>query len=224
MLWWPHMNLEHSFTSIKAQVSSASKTMLISSPCPRTDQISGNLYASDSTGSRFTLSLTNHLVGLWGHVLTVISIYLQYQVFRHPMGHYSVYDFYEVLSMRGVYITTVVEPGMYICFKPETLWTCIQIIQGYFADAKGHVTKITFDNGGMWSRLSPPTTAVCVSDSLCDIHTYVCKVVFQKSSGEDCSLHLHLRYSQMVSPFYNSSRPKGPLSITSAPMIIIAHG
>ena len=28
----------------------------------------------------------------------------------------------------------------------------------------------------------------------------------------------------MVSPFYNSSRPKGPLSIASAPMIIIAHG
>ena len=30
------------------------------------------------------------------------------------MGHYSVYDFYEVLSIRGVYITTVVEPGMSI--------------------------------------------------------------------------------------------------------------
>lgn len=59
------------------------------------DGVSGNLYVSDSSGSQFTLSLSNHL----------------YQVFNHPMGHYSVYDFYEVVSMRGVYITTAVDPG-----------------------------------------------------------------------------------------------------------------
>ncbi len=48
---------------------------------------------------------------------------------------------------------------------------------------------------------------------------YVC--VFVQS---DCSLHLHLRYSQVVSPFYNATASKGPVSIESAPLIIIAHG
>ena len=44
------------------------------------------------------------------------------------------------------------------------------------------------------------------------------------ANAGSCSLHLHLRYTQLVSPYFNSSRPKGPLSIESAPMIIIAHG
>ena len=44
------------------------------------------------------------------------------------------------------------------------------------------------------------------------------------ASKDVCSLHLHLRYSQIVSPLYNSSQPKGPLSIKSAPLLIIAHG
>ena len=48
--------------------------------------------------------------------------------------------------------------------------------------------------------------------------------LLQDSDDGACSLHLHLRYSQMISPYFNTSQPKGPLSIKSAPMIIIAHG
>lgn len=55
----------------------------------------GKLYVSDSSGSRFTLSLSSHL----------------YEVHYHPMGHYSVHDFYEVKSARGVYITSSVDNG-----------------------------------------------------------------------------------------------------------------
>lgn len=39
-----------------------------------------------------------------------------------------------------------------------------------------------------------------------------------------CSLHLYLRYSQLVFPKYNLSTASGPLSVESAPGIIIAHG
>ena len=60
-----------------------------------TDTKYGKLYVSDSSGSRFTLSLSTHL----------------YEVHYHPMGHYSVHDFYEVSSVRGAYITTSVDRG-----------------------------------------------------------------------------------------------------------------
>lgn len=53
----------------------------------------GKLYVSDSSGSRFTLSLSYHL----------------YDVHYHPMGHYSVHDFYEIKSARGVYVTSSVD-------------------------------------------------------------------------------------------------------------------
>lgn len=62
---------------------------------PSADTKYGRLYVSDSTGSRFTLSLSTHL----------------YEVHFHPMGHYSVHDFYEVSSARGVFITTSVDSG-----------------------------------------------------------------------------------------------------------------
>lgn len=126
----------------------------------------GDLYVSDSSGSRFARSLTNHL----------------YKVVNLPFGiHYAIDDFYEVKSSRGVYITTSV------------------------TDEGDHVTMITFDNGGEWERIrSPPSASNCQLPS--------------------CSLHLHLHYSQMVAPHYNLSRLTGPLSIPTAPGIIIAHG
>ena len=40
----------------------------------------------------------------------------------------------------------------------------------------------------------------------------------------DCSLHLYLRYSQLVAPMYNMSSATEPLTVESAPGIIIAHG
>ena len=60
-----------------------------------TDTKYGKLYVSDSSGSRFTLSLNSHL----------------YDIHYHMMGHYSVHDFYEVTSARGVYITSSVDDG-----------------------------------------------------------------------------------------------------------------
>jgi len=36
---------------------------------------------------------------------------LQFSVQAYPFGHFSVHDFYEVKSMRGVYITTTVNKG-----------------------------------------------------------------------------------------------------------------
>ena len=42
----------------------------------------------------------------------ILFCVLQYQVYSHLFGHYSVHDFYEVESMRGVYITTVVDQSM----------------------------------------------------------------------------------------------------------------
>ncbi|XP_064400259.1 sortilin-like [Halichondria panicea] len=130
-----------------------------------TDSTAGNLYVSDSSGSKFGLSLTDHL----------------FKVQEYPLGHYSVHDFYEVKSTRGVYITTTVKKG-----------------------DGGHVSKITFNNGGTWQKLKAPDSTNC--------HL------------PDCSLHLHLRYSQYILPFYNYSSLKMPFSIETAPGIILAHG
>lgn len=55
----------------------------------------GELYVSDSSGSQFSLSLPNHL----------------YKVVDLGFIRYTVDDFYEVPSMRGVYITTQVVQG-----------------------------------------------------------------------------------------------------------------
>ena len=96
------------------------------------DSTAGNLYVSDSSGSKFGLSLSNHLVGYLQthqppslrinththtHTPTHLSphahahAHIQFKVQEYPLGHYSVHDFYEVKSMRGVYITTTVLKG-----------------------------------------------------------------------------------------------------------------
>ena len=68
-----------------------------------------------------------------------------------------------------------------------------------------HVTMITFNNGGKWSRLHPPTSSGCHGNS-------------------ECSLHLHLHYSLLVASEYNRSYSAPLLSTETAVGIIIGHG
>ncbi|CAI7994086.1 Sortilin [Geodia barretti] len=130
---------------------------------------SGGLYVSDSSATRFSLSLSNHF----------------YKVFslKEIEWRYPVDDFYEVKSMRGVYVTTAVTG------KNDST----------------HVTMITFNNGGKWSRLHPPTSSGCHGNS-------------------ECSLHLHLHYSLLVASEYNRSYSAPLLSTETAVGIIIGHG
>lgn len=136
----------------------------------RSTQGYGGLYVSDSSGTRFSLSLSNHF----------------YKVFyiEAIQWRYTVDDFYEVQSMRGVYITTAVPSG---------------------GGDSAHVTMITFNSGGEWSRLRPPDSA-------------------PHCGSAECSLHLHLHYSHMVAHRYNLSYSTNILSTHTAPGIIIAHG
>lgn len=96
----------------------------------------GKLYVSDSSGSRFSLSLNNHL-------FTVVQFYFT---------SYAVYDFLEVASMRGVYVTTVV-----------------------VGDDDSHVTMITYDSGGMWQRLPAPEGKCSdgISSQKCSLHLHL---------------------------------------------------
>lgn len=164
MLWWPPMNLGLSFMFLKEQVSS-SRTELFSKLFPY--YIRFDIWQSVCL-RQFRVSILSLSCQSFGVCAVVSDLcllismksVLQYQVFSHPMGHYSVYDFYEVASIRGVYISTVVDPGLWAsgtCWKCSN-WNC--------ADLKGHVSKITFDNGGMWSGLSAPKQ-LCVSVYVC---------------------------------------------------------
>jgi sortilin len=121
------------------------------------DNLKGQLFVSDKSGIVFTLSLDNHL-------------YHRYNGWRTSL---YVNDFYEVKSMRGVYITS------------------IELSNG------AHYSMITFNNGGSWQKLIPPTGS-CTS----------------------CSLHLHLSYSKTVNYNLNTL----PLSTSNAVGMIIAHG
>lgn len=165
-----------------------------------TDTRYGNLYVSDSTGSRFTLSLSNHL----------------YEVHYHPMGHYTVHDFYEVSSARGVYITTTVN-GTALVMLPHSWWPSLLVC----VEHEDHITKISFSNGAEWQRLEVPGACVSQPASPCWYNLSISLIAHLQSG---CSLHIYLRYSQLVAPMYNLSTAAGPLSIESAPGIIIAHG
>lgn len=66
-----------------------------------------------------------------------------------------------------------------------------------------HVSMITYDNGGEWQRILAPSGCSDVSV---------------------CSLHLYLKSSSLISRRYNLSSASGPLSIKTAPGIIVAHG
>ena len=62
------MNLEHLFMFIKEQVRQADLLACAQNLIPfflSAGGISGNLYVSDSSGSRFALSLSNHLVRIF---------------------------------------------------------------------------------------------------------------------------------------------------------------
>lgn len=133
------------------------------------DKEKGNLYVSDAGGARFSLSLENHL-------------FKRYTILDRTL---SFNDFYEVKSMRGVYITTNVSN----------------------IDGKTyHSSVITFNNGGSWNLISPPENTDCLI-------------------SKGCSLHLHVKYSSLVSySLYNSSVTTGPLSSGNAVGIIVAHG
>ena len=119
-------------------------------------------------------------------------------------GHYTVHDFYEVSSTRGVYISTVYEGN-----DGERDW-CNDLLKhvdvSNLSISDQHlVTMITYDNGGVWQRIPAPGTSSC-------------------NHGVVCSLHLYLKSSRLISHYYNVSVASGPLSIKSAPDIIVAHG
>ena len=94
-----------------------------------------------------------------------------------------------------------------------------------------YVTMITFDNGGIWQKLSPPSSSQCVSHSCSLIpphphtptppHPHSLSPHLQALPG--CSLHLHLEYGRLLTSKYNTTLSK-PLSIASAPGIILVHG
>ena len=81
----------------------------------------GTLYASDSGGTFFSLSLKDHFVSdlncaiqTHGHMCThthpLLSLLSPLMCVQYNVGHH---DFYEVKSVRGVYITSVmVEDGI----------------------------------------------------------------------------------------------------------------
>ncbi len=71
-----------------------------------TDNDKGTLYVSDSNGVRFIVSLQNHLVNVMiAKVVYNIIIAFQFKRIAIFGSSISFNDFYEVDSLRGVYIT-----------------------------------------------------------------------------------------------------------------------
>ena len=107
--------------------------------------------------------------------LSSSSFPLQYKLVHFGFTHFSVNDFYEVQSMRGVYITTTVANGEYTrVWVVSPMWFCHPSTPPppppppHTHTDGGHITMITFDNGGQWQRLRPPTDSQhCVSPA-CD--------------------------------------------------------
>lgn len=103
-----------------------------------------------------------------------------YHVMDSGVAMMSVDDFYEVKSARGVYISTAVIPHV------------------------GHVSMITYNNGGQWQRIKAPEGSGCALPK--------------------CSLHIHIRFSHLIGAFYDIPSLVQPFSTSAANGIIIAHG
>uniref|UniRef100_A0A8U8CAY6 Sortilin-related receptor n=1 Tax=Geospiza parvula TaxID=87175 RepID=A0A8U8CAY6_GEOPR len=147
--------------------------------CVSHDNNRTNLYISEAEGLKFSLSLENVLYySPGGAGSDTLVRYFANEPFA---------DFHRVEGVRGVYIAT--------------------LINGSFSEENMR-SVITFDKGGTWELLQPPTQT-----------QYGEHIDCQLSQG--CSLHLAQRLSQLL----NFQLRRMPiLSKESAPGLIIATG
>eukprot|EP00118_Oscarella_pearsei_P028729 m.2788 g.2788 ORF g.2788 m.2788 type:complete len:1622 (+) comp8904_c0_seq1:25-4890(+) len=139
---------------------------------------STNLYISEVKGHKFSLSLERALYHN-GQSDTSPTWYRRYVPFR-------LLDFERIAALRGVYVATQLEYGT-VGHRPLR-------------------TVITFDKGGEWSYVSPPSLDANNMPVSCFL--------------PDCSLHL----SQQWSHFNPYSRAELILSSKQAPGLIVATG
>ncbi|XP_059482311.1 sortilin-related receptor-like [Neocloeon triangulifer] len=143
-----------------------------------------NLYVSDylsENALRFSLSLSN-VFAYFPNITWADS--LLKDLTNDPFA-----DIYKVKGVRGIYIASQVKEGMQR-IGPESL-----------------VTLISFDQGGEWRKISPPTF---------DEHGRR----IDCNAAQDCSLHLSQKFGQL----YPSIRSIPILSSASAPGLVIATG
>uniref|UniRef100_A0A8C5JCH0 Sortilin-related receptor n=1 Tax=Junco hyemalis TaxID=40217 RepID=A0A8C5JCH0_JUNHY len=147
--------------------------------CVSHDNNRTNLYISEAEGLKFSLSLENVLYySPGGAGSDTLVRYFANEPFA---------DFHRVEGVRGVYIAT--------------------LINGSFSEENMR-SVITFDKGGTWELLQPPTQTHYGEHINCQL-------------SQGCSLHLAQRLSQLL----NFQLRRMPiLSKESAPGLIIATG
>ena len=163
----------------------------------------GNIYVSDSTGIRFSLSLQGNVRNLDGQcdferVQALDGIYLANIYDKDAIKRYKNNQVEEGLphQVGGVKKTadSAYKPGSYRPDKIDNIG-----IANAQAARRGlddfMQTRISFNKGGMWVPLTPP-----LKDS--EGKRIIC-------SDEDCSLHLHSISSYQFGPFYTTENSVG---------------
>lgn len=145
--------------------------------CVMHNELTTNLYISDVQRMKFSLSLENIL-------------YLGSSSPYNFLGEERLADIHKVHGLRGVYIATQLKQNAATNASLENL-----------------ISVITFDKGGEWSYLKPPTADRNGSPLKCNIN-------------EGCSLHLTQKFSQL----YQRYRTVPILSKESAIGLIVASG
>ncbi|XP_076862598.1 sortilin isoform X2 [Brachyhypopomus gauderio] len=150
---------------------------------PGDESYFGTVYTSDDRGILYSKSLERHLFG----------------------GERKS-DFTNVTSMRGVYLTNILQEDEQIC------------------------SVISFNKGGEWRSLKKPNNVECSGNIKVCVHKAVESKVTAKNVSRDsgqslcvcvfqCNLHIHGEHSQ-----YSGISPMLPLSSPSAVGLVIAHG
>ena len=151
----------------------------------------GNIYISDSTGIRYSISLRNNV----------------------RTGN-EVSDFESVNGLEGIFFANIYDPLMVSKAKNEIRGKSAEVPNekaGNKGKGKDAVhkpstnrvhnlddfkqTRITFDKGGMWSPLTPPKYDALGERIECE--------------EKDCSLHLHSLSNAAYGPFYSTDNSLG---------------
>ncbi|KAL4482775.1 hypothetical protein ABPG72_022335 [Tetrahymena utriculariae] len=172
----------------------------------------GNIYQSDSTGTRFSLSLEDNVRGRDGQC-----------------------DFESVNGVEGIFISNIFAPskklkGIKQMLQSKNPDTSDEDIPTENTRKKGQaqnsedvlkeslkslrdsmVTRITFDKGGMWSLLRAPAKDSIAKQIGCDLN-------------KKCSLHLHSVSSQLsFGPAYSSENSLGLIIATGNTGQFLSH-
>lgn len=122
------------------------------------DMHKGKLYVSDKGGSRFTLSLDNHLVS--------ISVYVCVMMFL--IDSFNVIQYFLLLCSHLMISMKYLQWEVYILQQQLTLLIVSETTVCPFFNSvsivASHYSVITFNNGGSWQRITPPTGIECVSN------------------------------------------------------------